>query len=49
MADALAGAGINVRAFTGAALGDQHVTSIMFDSAADVERAKETLERLLAD
>ncbi len=49
IADALAGAGINIRAFTGAALGDQHVTSIMFDSAADVERAKETLDRLLAD
>ncbi len=49
MAEALAEAGINIRAFTGAALGDQHVTCIMFDSAADVERAKEVLDRLLAD
>ena len=45
---ALAEAGINIRSYTGAALGDQHVTCIMFDSQADVDRGKELLDRLLA-
>ncbi len=47
MTAALAQAGITIRSFTGAALGDQHVTCIMFDNPADVDRAKEILDRLL--
>ena len=45
---ALAAAGLNVRDYTAAALGDQHVTNIAFDSDADSDRAKAVLERELA-
>ena len=48
VAGALAEAGINIRSFTGAAVSDQHVTCIMFDSQTDVDQAKEVLDRLLA-
>jgi hypothetical protein len=46
---ALAEAGLQVRAFTGAALGDQHVTNITFGSNAEADHAKAVLERLFAE
>lgn len=45
---ALAEAGLNVRDFTAAALGDQSVTNIAFDNDADGDRAKQILEQVLA-
>ena len=48
IATALAEAGLSVRDFTAAALGDQSVTNIAFDSDEDGDRAKAILERLLA-
>jgi hypothetical protein len=48
IAGALAEAGVNVRDWTAAALGDQAVTNIAFDSDADGDRAKAILERVLA-
>ena len=45
---ALAEAGVNMRDFSAAALGEQAVTNIAFDNDADGDRAKEILERVLA-
>jgi len=46
---ALAQAGLSIRGYWAAALGDQHVTNIAFDSREDVDRAVEVLTRTLAD
>lgn len=45
---ALAQAGISLRGFSAASLGDQHVTNIAFDSDTDLDQAKATLEAELA-
>ena len=45
---AVARAGLNMRAYTAAALGDRHVTNIAFDSIEDVDRAKTVLEQELS-
>jgi hypothetical protein len=46
---AIAEAGLNVRSFAAAALGERSVTSVAFDSDADCDRAKAVLERTLRD
>jgi hypothetical protein len=45
---ALAGAGLNLRGYWAAALGDRSVTSLAFDTAADGDRARAILERTLS-
>lgn len=45
---ALAEAGLNMRDYSAAALGEQAVTNIAFDNDADGDRAKQILERVLA-
>ena len=47
VAAALADAGLNLRDFSAAALGDQAVINIAFDNDADGDRAKAILERVL--
>ncbi len=44
---ALAAAEINVRGYSAAALGEQSVTNIAFDNAAESDRAREVLQKLL--
>lgn len=46
---AIAEAGLNIRGFAAAALGERSVTSIAFDSDADCDRAKGILEHALKD
>ena len=47
MADALAGAGINLRGISAAALGRRAVTYLAFDSAADADAAVRVLKKSL--
>jgi hypothetical protein len=47
MTDALAGAGINVRGISGAALGRRAVSYLAFDSAADSDAAVKILKKTL--
>jgi hypothetical protein len=47
IADALAGAKVNIRGLSAAALGGQQVTNLAFDSADDAQRAKTALEAAL--
>ena len=49
ISSALAEAGLNLRGYTAAALGDQHVTYLALDSKHDVDRAKEVLEAALSE
>ena len=49
MTTALAEAELTIRGFSAMAWGDDSVTTIAFDSREDVQKAKEVLERLLAD
>ncbi len=46
---ALAEAGLNLRGYAAAALGQMTVTSVAFDSDADCDRGKAILERALAE
>lgn len=48
IAGALAAAGLSVREYTAAALGEQSVTNISFDNDEDTDRAKQILEKALA-
>jgi hypothetical protein len=47
MADALAGAGINLRGISAAALGRRAVSYLAFDSAADSDAAVRVLRKSL--
>ncbi len=47
IAGAIADAGLNMRGFSAAALGEQSVTNIAFDNDADGDRAREILDKLL--
>jgi hypothetical protein len=47
MGDALAGAGINVRGISAAALGRRAVSYFAFDSAADADAAVRVLRKTL--
>lgn len=49
IASAVALAEINLRGYAAVVLGDRHVTSLAFDSKADVDKAKAVLERTLAE
>ena len=45
---ALSQAGLNIRAYSAAALGNRHVTNVAFDSEEDADRAMDVLRHLLA-
>ena len=45
---ALSQAGLDIRAYSAVALGDQHVTNVAFDSEEDADRARDVLKSVLA-
>lgn len=49
IASTISQAGLSIREYTAAALGDQSVTNIAFDSDEDSDRAQELLKQALAE